>query len=212
MESLAAKAALSLVPTSDLRSLPLNELVRAVEVGAARCGQRLHMRRHEAPALARWTAELEHTAATSTAPAADDRPLGGGGSAGAEWSFHVAPHTVSDEAVEAELALRRPQGLRVAIDLAYDDAMTQSERRSLATQVSLCLSLASQPERRGHLALALCSGGDAGGDAGGGAGGGAGASQGAGGGAGADATADAADGAGSSLALLHAAAKGSLAS
>ena len=179
--------------------LPLNELVRAVEVGAARCGQRLHMRRHEASALGRWTALLEHTAPTSTAPAADDRPLGGGGSGGAEWSFHVAPHTLSDEAVEAELALRRPQGLRVAIDLAYDDAMTQSERRSLATQVSLCLSLASQPERRGHLALALCCGG-------------VGASQGAGGGAGADVAADAADGAGSSLALLHAAAKGSLAS
>ena len=185
--------------------LPLNELVRAVEVGAARCGQRLHMRRHEASALARWTALLEHTAPTSTAPAADDRPLGGGGSGGAEWSFHVAPHTVSDEAVEAELALRRPQGLRVAIDLAYDDAMTQSERRSLATQVSLCLSLVSQPERRGHLALALCFGGAAG-DAG--ASQGVRASPGAGGGVGADA----ADGAGSSLALLHAAAKGSLAS
>ena len=120
----------------------------------------------------------------------------------------------------------------MAIDLAYDAAMTESERRSLATQVapicthphqpvhtctwyiglrlctasaphrlrtapqvSLCLSLVSQPERRGHMALALCFGGTGGG---------------AGAGGGADA--DAADGAGRSLSLLHAAAKGSLSS
>lgn len=70
------------------------------------------MRRHEASALARWTALLEHTAPTSTAPAADDQPLGDGGSAGAEWSFHVAPQTLSDEEVEAVLALRRPHGWR----------------------------------------------------------------------------------------------------
>ena len=100
--------------------LLLTELVRAVEAGAARCGQRLHMRRHEVAALPRWTAMLHHTAPTSTAPAAfeasavahaaDDNPLGGGGGSGDGWSFHVVPQALSDDEVEAVLALRRPRG------------------------------------------------------------------------------------------------------
>ena len=104
----------------DRAHLPLTELVRAVEAAAAHCGQRLHMRRHEAAALPRWTALLDHTAPTSTAPAAsepsavahaaDDDLLGGGGSSGDEWSFHVVPQALSDEEVEAVLALRRPRG------------------------------------------------------------------------------------------------------
>ena len=191
--------------------LPLTELVRAVEAAAARCGQRLHMRRHEAAALSRWTALLDHTAPpTTTAPAAservavahaaDDDPLGGGGGgSGDEWSFHVVPQALSDDEVEAVLALRRPRGwrqpvgkgdylsgaagrfsgvwqrpppgnkrsgarrsttqrrnaaqpaasstprLRVAIDLAYDAAMTESERRSLATQVTPICTHLHQP-------------------------------------------------------------------
>ena len=105
----------------DRAHLPLAELVRAVEAGAARCGQRLHMRRHEAAALPRWTALLGHAAPTSTAPAAseqsavahavgDDLLGGGGGGGGGEWSFHVVPQAISDGEVAEVLALRRPSG------------------------------------------------------------------------------------------------------
>ena len=106
--------------------LPLPELVHAVEAGAARCGQRLHMRRHEAAALSRWTALHGHTAPTCTAAAASERGAvvhaiggdirdgsgNGSGSGGDEWSFHVVPQGTSDDEVAAVLAQRRTHGSR----------------------------------------------------------------------------------------------------
>ena len=41
--------------------------------------------------------------------------------------------------------------LRVAIDVGYDDIMTEGERKSLATQCGLCHGITSQAEHRPHV-------------------------------------------------------------
>ena len=90
--------------------------------------------------------------------------LGGGGAAAGWWvtspggSLYVAPSTVTQDEADAALAAKEPMALRVAIDVGYDDVMSEGERKSLATQCGLCHSIASQAEHRPHVALAICCG------------------------------------------------------
>ena len=73
-------------------------------------------------------------------------------------SLYVVPRDVLPAEADAALAARAPVALRVAIDVGYDAHMSNSERKSLATQCGLCHGIAAQAEHRPHVALAICCG------------------------------------------------------
>ena len=70
--------------------------------------------------------------------------------------WKVSPSSVSSAEVDSALDARSPMALRVAIDVGFDDLMSDGERKSLASQCGLCHSIASQAEHRPHVALAVC--------------------------------------------------------
>ena len=87
--------------------------------------------------------------------------------------LYVASSDTSVADADAALEARGPVALRVAIDVGFDQMMSDAERISLATQCGLCHGLASQAEHRPHVALAICcgtSGGTSGGSPGDGGG------------------------------------------
>ena len=75
----------------------------------------------------------------------------GGGKAQCARSLHVVPNGVSPIEADAALDARSPMALRVAIDVGFDSVMNESERKSLATQCSLCHGIASEAEHRPHV-------------------------------------------------------------
>ena len=75
----------------------------------------------------------------------------------AAGDYYVVPADISSELATRAIAAQQPLRLRVAIDAAYDHAMDLRERKSLATQITLCHGLASEPAHRGHTAIAVCS-------------------------------------------------------
>jgi len=84
--------------------------------------------------------------------------LGCGEARGARTLWVVSPSSVSSAEVDSALDARSPMALRVAIDVGFDDLMSDGERKSLASQCGLCHSIASQAEHRPHVALAVCCG------------------------------------------------------
>jgi hypothetical protein len=66
-------------------------------------------------------------------------------------SLHVVPSDVSPAEADAALDARAPMALRVAVDVGFDGVMSESERKSLATQCGLCHGIASQAEHRPHV-------------------------------------------------------------
>ena len=73
-------------------------------------------------------------------------------------SLYVAPSDFEPAAINEALAAQAPMPLRVAIDVGFDEIMSEGERKSLATQCGLMHGIASQADVRQHVALAICCG------------------------------------------------------
>ena len=81
----------------------------------------------------------------------EPRGEGQGDGRGGNRSLYVVPSGASAAEVDAALAKRAPVALRVAIDVGFDDVMSEGERASLATQCCLCHGITSQAEHRPHV-------------------------------------------------------------
>ena len=73
------------------------------------------------------------------------------GGAASQESLFVVACNISPEQAELTLAARSPMPLRVALDIGFDNIMSDSERKSLATQCGLCHGIASRTEHRPHV-------------------------------------------------------------
>ena len=82
---------------------------------------------------------------------ADGGSVGGGSVGGGSRSLYVVPSSLSPAAAEAALDAQAPVPLRVAIDVGYDEMMSETERKSLATQCSIIYGIAAQAEHRDHV-------------------------------------------------------------
>ena len=75
----------------------------------------------------------------------------------ASEEYFLVPRDAPAELVACEMSARRAGRLHVAIDCSFEGRMTLRERKSLATQITICHGLAADPAHRRHAALALCS-------------------------------------------------------